>query len=105
MKTILSFIAQLAATVFAAEFVAGFVHWFEDAYIRDTTPVVGKFIGRPNVVHHHYPRHMTRRTWWQSSWDLVPHFGPAHCRRMVSWPVDVACLALCHPHGQRERIP
>jgi hypothetical protein len=22
-------------------------------------------------VHHHYPRHMTRNSWWGSAWDLV----------------------------------
>ncbi len=71
MKMTLSLLAQFAATVFTAEFAAGFVHWFEDAYIRERTPVVGRFIGRPNIVHHHYPRFMTRHTWWQSSWDLV----------------------------------
>ena len=71
MKTILIFLVEFAVTVFAAEFVAGLVHWFEDAYIRDNTPLVGKYIGRPNIVHHHYPRFMTRNTWWQSSWDLV----------------------------------
>ena len=71
MKTILNIIAQFTGVVLLAEFAAGLVHWFEDAYIRETTPVVGKLIGRPNVVHHHYPRFMTRHTWWQSSWDLV----------------------------------
>ena len=71
MKTILSFIAQSAAVVFAAEFVAGLVHWIEDAYIRDHTPLVGRIVGRPNTVHHHYPRYMTRHNWWQSSRDLV----------------------------------
>jgi ubiquitin-conjugating enzyme E2 variant len=71
MKTMLSFLVEFTGTVFAAEFAAGFIHWFEDAYIRESTPVIGKWIGRPNVVHHHYPRHMTRNSWWQSSWDLV----------------------------------
>jgi len=71
MKTILNIIAQFSGVILLAEFAAGLVHWFEDAYIRETTPVVGKLIGRPNVVHHHYPRFMTRHTWWQSSWDLV----------------------------------
>ena len=71
MKTFLNCLWQVPLVVFAAEFVAGFVHWFEDAYLRDTTPLVGKYIGRPNIVHHHYPRFMTRNTWWQSSWDLV----------------------------------
>lgn len=67
----LSFMAQFTATVFAAEFAAGLVHWFEDAYVREHTPLVGRFIGRPNIVHHHYPRFMTRHSWWQSSWDLT----------------------------------
>jgi ubiquitin-conjugating enzyme E2 variant len=71
MKTISIFLAEFAFTVFAAELTAGLVHWFEDAYIRDTTPFVGRIIGRPNMVHHHYPRFMTRHTWWQSSWDLA----------------------------------
>ena len=70
MKMTLSLL-EFAATVLAAEFVAGFVHWLEDAYIRENTPLVGRLIGRPNVVHHHYPRHMTRHSWWHSSWDLL----------------------------------
>jgi plasmanylethanolamine desaturase len=71
MKTISLYVLEFIATVFAAEFVAGVVHWFEDAYIRDNTPLVGRWIGRPNTVHHHYPRYMTRHNWWQSSADLL----------------------------------
>lgn len=71
MKIIAIKLVQLVATVFAAEFVAGIVHWFEDAYVREDTPLVGKWIARPNIVHHHYPRFMTRHTWWQSSFDLL----------------------------------
>ena len=68
---ILKYVLPFIATVFTAEFVAGFVHWIEDAYIRDHTPLVGRLIGRPNTVHHHYPRYMTRHGWWHSSRDLV----------------------------------
>lgn len=68
---ILSYLLEFTATVFAAELAAGFVHWIEDAYIRDHTPLVGRLIGRPNTVHHHYPRYMTRHSWWHSSRDLV----------------------------------
>jgi hypothetical protein len=62
---------SLPAQFFAAEFASGFVPWLEDAYIRDHTPLVGRLVGRPNTIHHHYPRHMTRHIWWQSSRDLV----------------------------------
>jgi len=70
MSAIIAVLLRIVRTVFAAEFVSGFVHWLEDAYIREDTPVVGRFMARPNIVHHHHPRHMTRNTWWQSSWDL-----------------------------------
>jgi len=59
------------ATVLAADFVAGLIHWLEDAYVREDTPLIGKRIARPNIVHHHYPRYMVRHSWWQTSWDLM----------------------------------
>jgi len=91
MKTILSMLARIAATVFAAEFVAGLVHWFEDAYVRENTPLLGKVIARPNIVHHHYPRYMTRHNWWQSSFDLlclsVSLVLAAWCVGWLTWEV------------------
>jgi ubiquitin-conjugating enzyme E2 variant len=96
MKTFISEVFQFIATVFAAEFVAGFVHWVEDAYIRDTTPLVGRLIGRPNTVHHHYPRYMTRHSWWQSSWDLallsVLLVLTAWCAGCLTWHVWVFAI-------------
>ena len=71
MKTALLFILKFVLTVLAADFVAGMVHWLEDAYIREDTPIVGKHIARPNIIHHHYPRYMTRHSWWQTSFDLI----------------------------------
>ena len=61
---------EAVAVVLAADFSAGFVHWLEDAYIREDTPLVGKYVGRPNMIHHHFPRHFTRHSWWHSSGDL-----------------------------------
>ncbi len=71
MKTALLFILKFVLTVLAADFVAGMVHWLEDAYIREDTPIVGKHVARPNIVHHHYPRYMTRHSWWRTSFDLI----------------------------------
>ena len=70
MLTIILTLLRTARAVFTAEFAAGVVHWFEDAYVREDTPLLGKHMARPNIVHHHYPRFMTRNNWWQSSWDL-----------------------------------
>jgi ubiquitin-conjugating enzyme E2 variant len=71
MKTALLILVMLAATVLAADFVGGVVHWFEDAYVREDTPLIGRIVARPNIVHHHYPRYITRHSWWQTSWDLA----------------------------------
>lgn len=71
MKTALFFLIKFVGTVLAADFVAGLVHWFEDAYVREDTPIIGKYVARPNIVHHHYPRYMTRHNWWQTSVDLL----------------------------------
>lgn len=71
MNAVIAVILRIVRTVFAAEFVSGFVHWLEDAYVREDTPLIGRRVARPNIVHHHYPRYMTRHSWWQTSWDLV----------------------------------
>lgn len=71
MRNCLNLLWQVPAATMAAEFAAGCVHWLEDAYIREDTPLVGRWIARPNIIHHHYPRYMTRHNWWRSSWDLV----------------------------------
>ena len=71
MNILLNTFMQVAATIIAADFVAGFIHWLEDAYVREDTPLIGKKVARPNIVHHHYPRYMTRHNWLQSSWDLL----------------------------------
>ncbi|MBL9143994.1 MAG: hypothetical protein JNM99_09965 [Verrucomicrobiaceae bacterium] len=71
MNDALTIPLQAIGTVLAADLVAGLIHWVEDAYIREDTPLVGCWIGRTNTLHHHLPRRMTQNTWWQSSWDLV----------------------------------
>jgi ubiquitin-conjugating enzyme E2 variant len=70
MTAAIAILLQSFLVLLAADFAAGFIHWAEDAYVREDTPLIGKVIGRPNVIHHHLPRHMTRKNWLQSSWDL-----------------------------------
>jgi len=64
-------VLETLLTIVCAELNAGAVHWAEDAYVREDTPLIGRLLGRPNVIHHHYPRRMTQNNWWQSSYDLV----------------------------------
>ncbi len=69
MKTALFFLLKFIITVLAADFAGGLVHWLEDAYVREDTPLIGKIVAIPNIVHHHYPRYMTRHSSWQASRD------------------------------------
>ncbi len=71
MRSLFLSLAQAIGVVLLADFVAGVVHWLEDAYGSPDTPVVGPILIRPNIVHHHFPRFFTKLSWWQSSWDIV----------------------------------
>src|ERR1022692_2652401 len=62
---------RIILVIALADFVAGGIHWAEDAYFTEETPVIGPLFIRPNIVHHHHPRFFTHLTWWQSSWDLA----------------------------------
>lgn len=71
MKTLLFLALQALIVLLLADLAAGLIHWAEDAYIREDTPVLGGWIARPNIIHHHLPRHFTRLSWWESSRDLL----------------------------------
>lgn len=91
MSTFIVIPLKAAGAILAADLTAGAVHWAEDAYIREDTPLIGRLIGRPNTIHHHLPRHMTRNTWWQSNWDLHLVMGlvvaVAALAGLFSWPL------------------
>jgi len=86
MTKLIVVVLQIVLVVVLADFVAGVVHWAEDAYVREDTPIIGSFIGRANVIHHHLPRYMTRNNWWQSSWDLLA-FSAAVV--LVAWRLNL----------------
>lgn len=67
----LAVVLQAVLIVAFADFVAGVVHWLEDAYFTEDTPVIGPLFIRPNILHHHQPRYFTKLTWWDSSKDLL----------------------------------
>jgi ubiquitin-conjugating enzyme E2 variant len=75
MNDFLTPLLQAIGVILAADFASGIIHWIEDAYVREHTPVIGRWIGRANTLHHHLPRHMTRNSWWQSNWDLFLAMG------------------------------
>ncbi len=83
----LLFIAvQVVAIVGLADFAAGLIHWAEDAYFTEDTPVIGPLVIKPNIVHHHLPRYFTRLNWWQSSWELV---AVGAVVLLAAWPLGL----------------
>ncbi len=84
--TALGLAFQIVLIAALADFVAGLIHWAEDAYFTEDTPVIGRLFIRANIVHHHHPRFFTRLTWWQSSWDLVLVGAVV---LLVAWPLGL----------------
>lgn len=62
---------QICFVILLVDFASGLAHWFEDAYVGVDTPLIGPSVGRLNIIHHHLPRHMVHKTYWQTSWDLI----------------------------------
>ena len=67
MSTNLLLLPQALGVFLAADLVTGVVHWLEDVFADESMPFIGRHVARANIVHHHFPRHFTRLTWWQSS--------------------------------------
>jgi ubiquitin-conjugating enzyme E2 variant len=64
-------VLELVAVWLLADFVSGVVHWAEDSYGTETTPVIGPWVVVPNVLHHRDPLAFVRKSWIASSWDLA----------------------------------
>lgn len=64
------FLIKFLFTVFMADFISGLVHWLEDAYARPDMKVVGR-IAEENLRHHARPREFLKKSWWESSSDLL----------------------------------
>ena len=71
MFTFIIGLLEALGIVMLADFIAGLVHWAEDAYGTENTPVFGPLLIRANIVHHHLPRYFTRFNWWETSRDAV----------------------------------
>ncbi len=80
-------VPQALGVFLAADLVTGIVHWLEDVFVDESMPFLGRHVARDNIVHHHFPRHFTRLTWWQSSWLLC---GLSAAILFAAW--GIGCL-------------
>lgn len=58
---------KVTACVLVADFASGFFHWLEDTFWRADTPILGRFVIRPNIVHHRDPRDFVKNSWLVSA--------------------------------------
>ena len=64
-------VLELVAVWLLADFVSGVVHWAEDSYGTEATPVIGGWIVRPNLLHHRNGAAFVEKSWLASNWDLA----------------------------------
>jgi ubiquitin-conjugating enzyme E2 variant len=62
---------ELALGLLTIEFVSSLIHWAEDTFGTASTPVLGKWIVEPNVLHHAQPAAFAAKSWLASPWDLA----------------------------------
>lgn len=109
-------ILQSAAVIFAADLVSGLVHWGEDTFFTERTPVIGPIVIAPNVEHHERPAALLGKGFWDSNWQLllaaaVLVGGAAACG-LLTWHVWLFALLTGNAnqihkwaHMPRRRVP
>ena len=55
-----TYIGWFFLSLWMADFITGFVHWFEDSYCVRGLPIIGELICDPNLDHHDDPSLMVR---------------------------------------------
>jgi hypothetical protein len=78
---------EVLSVLLLADAVSGLVHWAEDSFWNESTPVLGRWIVQPNVVHHRNGAAFVANSWLESSWDLL---GVGILTLLVAWALD--CL-------------
>ncbi len=88
---IMVLIMEATAVILVADLVSGLVHWAEDTFWTEETPVFGSWIVKPNALHHCDGSAFTRNNWLESSWDLllagILVIGSAVALNILSWQI------------------
>jgi hypothetical protein len=62
---------ELVGVLLLVDFVSGVAHWAEDSYCTEATPVIGRWVVVPNLLHHRNGYAFVAKSWIASSWDLA----------------------------------
>lgn len=69
-------LAKVVATWLITDFISGLFHWLEDSYGHPHLPVIGRYVTKPDLLHHYHPRKFVTNSWYSSS-DLLLLIGLA----------------------------
>lgn len=75
--------SYLLACYLAADLLAGFWHWWEDRYSDVSWPLVGRWIAKPNQLHHDEPQAFLNQGYWSRNWTAIV---PAAVAFLIAWP-------------------
>lgn len=67
----IALIVQLVIGYLLADLLAGFWHWIEDRYFREEWPLIGKYIAKPNTLHHAQPAAFLNQGYWSRNWTTI----------------------------------
>jgi hypothetical protein len=68
-----AWIGYILVCYLAADLLAGFWHWWEDRYAKESWPIVGKYIAKPNQLHHDQPQAFLNQSYWsRNSTTIIP---------------------------------
>ncbi len=76
-------VLEALLVVLCVDFLSGLVHWAEDTFWTEDTPLLGRWVVRPNVLHHADGAAFVHDSWLESSWDLA----------LAAWLLLLACAA------------
>jgi hypothetical protein len=100
MSVFLTILLKASAVLLVADFVTGIVHWMEDSYWTPETPILGKWIVIDNLAHHKNGQEFLKKSWMQSSWDLliagIIIVSVAFVTRSLSWEVWMFAIIIAN---------
>jgi len=75
-------VLEAIAVLGLVDLASGIFHWLEDTFWTEKTPVLGRWVVTPNVIHHRSPSAFVDKSWLESSWDLAAFGG---CIVATAW--------------------
>lgn len=94
----LSALGYVLACYLAADLLAGFWHWLEDRYFDVQWPLVGRYIAKPNELHHEQPTAFLFQSYWSRNWTTIL---PAAVAFALTFPNPV-CLVFAFASQANE---